>query len=127
MASIPPAAPFRYQWFTRGDINGFFALSIDNLALLAGMSGILIGIFHMLADSVLRRMVPGTAFGVLVGDLLYTWLAFRLAARESCHNVCAMPFGIDTPSMFALSFGVVGPAYALHHDARVVRREEPRA
>jgi AGZA family xanthine/uracil permease-like MFS transporter len=63
-------------------------------------------------------MVPGTAFGVLVGDLLYTWLAFRLAARQSRQNVCAMPFGIDTPSMFALSFGVVGPAYALHHDAQ---------
>ena len=119
MSAIETAAPpFRYQWFTRGDVNGFFALSIDNLALLAGMSGILIGIFHMPAEIVLRKMVPGTAFGVLVGDLLYTWLAFRLAARQSRHNVCAMPFGIDTPSMFALSFGVVGPAFALHHDAQ---------
>lgn len=114
--TAPP--PFRYQWYTRGDVNGFFALSIDNLALLAGMSGILIGIFHMPAEIVLRRMVPGTAFGVLVGDLLYTWLAFRLAKRQSRQNVCAMPFGIDTPSMFALSFGVVGPAYLLHHDAQ---------
>ncbi len=43
MASIPTTAtPFRYQWFTRGDINGFFALSIDNLALLAGLIGVLI-------------------------------------------------------------------------------------
>ena len=118
MAPIPVASPpFRYQWFTRGDVNGFFALSIDNLALLAGMSGILIGIFHMPAEIVLRRMVPGTAFGVLVGDLLYTWLAFRLAKRQSRQNVCAMPFGIDTPSMFALSFGVVGPVFLLHHDA----------
>jgi AGZA family xanthine/uracil permease-like MFS transporter len=119
MPAIETATPpFRYQWYSRGDVNGFFALSIDNLALLAGMSGILIGIFHMPAEIVLRRMVPGTAFGVLVGDLLYTWLAFRLAARESRQNVCAMPFGIDTPSMFALSFGVVGPAYLLHHDAQ---------
>lgn len=113
------AAPvsFRYRWFARGDINGFFALSIDNLALLAGMSGILIGIFQMPAEIVLKQMVPGTAFGVLVGDLLYTWLAFRLAQRESRHDVCAMPLGIDTPSMFALSFGVIGPAYLLNHDA----------
>lgn len=112
-----PAPTFRYRWFARGDINGFFALSIDNLALLAGMSGILIGIFHMPADIVLQKMLPGTAFGVLVGDLLYTWLAFRLARRESRQDVCAMPLGIDTPSMFALTFGVVGPAYLVSHDA----------
>ncbi len=111
------ASPFRYRWFAAGDINGFFALSVDNLALLAGMSGILIGVFHLPADIVLKHMVPGTAFGVLVGDLLYTWLAFRLAQRERRHDVCAMPLGIDTPSMFALSFGVVGPAYLAAHDA----------
>ncbi|MEJ0047497.1 MAG: hypothetical protein WDN04_16300 [Rhodospirillales bacterium] len=81
------------------------------------MSGILIGVFHLPAEMVLKHMVPGTAFGVLVGDLLYTWLAFRLARREQRQDVCAMPLGIDTPSMFALSFGVVGPAYLVAHDA----------
>jgi AGZA family xanthine/uracil permease-like MFS transporter len=111
------ASNFRYRLLARGDVNGFFALSIDNLALLAGMSGILISVFHMPADIVLQRMVPGTAFGVMIGDLLYTWLAYRLANRESRQDVCAMPLGIDTPSMFALSFGVVGPAFLVNHDA----------
>ncbi len=111
--------PFRYRWYTRGDVNGFFALSIDNMALLVAMSGILIGVFHLPADIVLGRMVPGTAFGVLVGDLLYSWLAFRLARRERRHDVCAMPLGIDTPSTFALCFGVVGPAYVATKDAHL--------
>jgi AGZA family xanthine/uracil permease-like MFS transporter len=30
-----------------------------------------------------------------------------------------MPFGIDTPSLFALSFGVIGPAYLAGHDANL--------
>jgi len=107
---------FRYRWAARGDINGFFALSIDNLALLVSMSGILIGVFGMPADIVLGRMVPGTAIGVLIGDAIYTWLAFRLARREGRSDVCAMPLGIDTPSMFALSFGVVGPAFIITKD-----------
>lgn len=111
------AAEFRYRFAARGDINGFFALATDNLALLVAMSGILIGVFGMPADLVLGRMVPGTAVGVLIGDLYYSWLAFRLARREQRQDVCAMPFGIDTPSMFALSFGVVGPAYLAGHDA----------
>lgn len=108
---------FRYRWVGKGDINGFFALAIDNLALLVGMAGILMGVFHLPAAVVLGKMVPGTAFGVLVGDLLYTWLAFRLARRERRQDVCAMPLGIDAPSMFALSFGVVGPAFVATHDA----------
>jgi adenine/guanine/hypoxanthine permease len=111
------ASSFRYRWLAAGDVNGFLALSVDNLALLAGMSGILIGVFHLPAAIVLGGMVPGTALGVLLGDFLYAWLAFRLARREQRQDVCAMPLGIDTPSMFALSFGVVGPAYLALHDA----------
>ncbi len=111
------AAGSRYRWAAPGDLNGFFALSIDNLALLAAMSGLLVGVFKMPAGIVLGQMVPGTALGVLVGDFLYAWLAFRLAAREGRSDVCAMPLGIDTPSTFALCLGVVGPAYIATADA----------
>ncbi len=58
-------------------------------------------------------MIPGTAAGVLVGDLLYFWMARRLARREGRDDVTAMPLGVDTPSLFGLSFGVLGPARAL--------------
>lgn len=54
-------------------------------------------------------MVPGTALGVLAGDLAYTWLAVRLMRRTGRADVTAMPFGIDTPTLFAMVFGVLGP------------------
>ena len=54
-------------------------------------------------------MVPGTALGVLAGDLAYTWLAIRLMRRTGRRDVTAMPFGIDTPTLFAMVFGVLGP------------------
>jgi adenine/guanine/hypoxanthine permease len=54
-------------------------------------------------------MVPGTALGVLVGDLAYTWLAVRLMRKTGRADVTAMPFGIDTPTLFAMVFGVLGP------------------
>lgn len=69
----------------------------------------MIGVFAFPADLVLYRIVPGTALGVLVGDLAYTWLALRLMWRTGRHDVTAMPFGIDTPSLFAMVFGVLGP------------------
>ena len=112
-----PAPTFRYRAFARGDVNGFFALAVDNLAMLVAMSGILIGVFRMPGDIVLGRMLPGTALGVLVGDLLYATLAWRLARRERRQDVCAMPLGIDTPSLFALTFGVIGPVHAMTGDA----------
>jgi len=54
-------------------------------------------------------MVPGTALGVLTGDLVYTWLAVRLMRRTGRSDVTAMPFGIDTPTLFTMVFGVLGP------------------
>jgi len=62
-------------------------------------------------------MVPGTALGVLVGDLAYTWLALRLMRRTDRADVTAMPFGIDTPTLFAMVFGVLGPVKMATGDA----------
>ena len=65
--------------------------------------------FRFPPELVLHRMVPGTALGVLIGDLVYTWLAWRLMRRTGRDDVTAMPFGIDTPTLFAMVFGVLGP------------------
>jgi AGZA family xanthine/uracil permease-like MFS transporter len=89
----------------------------DNVAQLIVFSTILIHVFGYPADLVLTRMLPGTAFGVLVGDLIYTWLAFRLAARTGRTEVTAMPLGIDTVSLFGLTFGALGPVYQKTGDA----------
>jgi adenine/guanine/hypoxanthine permease len=62
-------------------------------------------------------MVPGTAVGVLAGDLVYTWLALRLMRRTGRADVTAMPFGIDTPTLFAMVFGVLGPVKLATGDA----------
>ncbi len=61
-------------------------------------------------EFVFRQMIPGTALGVVIGDLVYTWLAFRLARRAGRNNVTAMPLGLDTPSTFAVGALVLVPA-----------------
>src|SRR5262249_19473351 len=107
----------RYVWATAGDGSAFLGLMFDNVAQLIVFSTILIQVFAYPADLVLTRMLPGTAFGVLVGDLIYTWLAFRLAARTGRTDVTAMPLGIDTVSLFGLTFGALGPVYRKTGDA----------
>jgi len=101
----------KYQWFVAGDINGFFGLMFDNMTVLSFLAGILIFAFQFPADIIYSRMFPGTAFGVLFGDLVYTWLAFRLARKANNPKVTAMPLGLDTPSTIGIALTVLGPAF----------------
>ena len=104
------------RWWAPGDWNAFFGLALDNLGLFVIFSGLLIGVFGFPSDLVLHVMVPGTAVGVLLGNLVYTALAVRLMRRTGRSDVTAMPFGLDTPSLFGIVFGVLGPAMLLTRD-----------
>ncbi len=101
----------RYEWFAIGDVNGFFGLMFDNITVLSFLAGILVFAFGFPADIVYTRMFPGTAFGVLFGDLVYTWMAFRLAKKTGKTKVTAMPLGLDTPSTIGIALVVLGPAF----------------
>ena len=101
-----------YLRLVPGDVNGFLGLVVDNLSVLALLAAVLIGGYGIPASIVFGRMFPGTALGVLVGDLIYTWLALRLARRTGRSDVTAMPFGLDTPSSIGMALLVLGPAFA---------------
>ncbi len=100
----------RYQWLTAGDVNAFFGLIVDNIANLLLLCSLL-AIFGVPVSFSLGYMVPGTAIGVLVGDLMFFALAFWLASKTGNKQVTAMPLGIDTPSLIGMVFLVLGPAY----------------
>ncbi len=101
----------RYEWIKKGDVNAFFGLMLDNIGVMILMASLLVGVFGFPHDFVLTKMIPGTAVGVLVGDLIYTVMAFGLARRSGRTDVTAMPLGLDTPSTFGSVFLVIGPAY----------------
>ena len=44
-------------------------------------------------------------------------MAGRLAKQTGRDDVTAMPLGLNAPSIFGMSFGVLGPAYLVTHDA----------
>ncbi len=100
-----------YRWASLGDINAFFGLMLDNVAGLLLIVSLLQMNFGFPAEFALRYMIPGTAIGVLVGDLAFFWLAFVLARKTGRNDVTAMPLGLDTPSTFGMVFFVLGPAY----------------
>lgn len=120
--AVPPASPPTRALFRSGDINAFFGLTVDNLTQMVIMASILTGMFGMPADVVLYGMIPGSVVGVLIGNLVYTRMAIVLAARTGRPDVTAMPLGIDTPSLFGFTFGIIGPAYLVTQDGALTWR-----
>ena len=99
------------SWFRPGDLNGFLGLMTDNMASLSFIAGILIFGFKFPADVVFKYMFPGTAFGVFLGDLIFTFLGIKMAKRLGRNDIAAMPLGLDTPSAIGLAVTVLGPAF----------------
>ena len=115
----------RYHWAKPGDVNAFFGLMLDNIADLLLAVGLLTAVFGFPTNVALRYMVPGTAIGVFVGDMLFFWMAFRLARRTGRDDITAMPLGLDTPSTFGMVFFVLGPAFLAKKQALGVVDSDP--
>jgi AGZA family xanthine/uracil permease-like MFS transporter len=104
----------KYAWARWGDVNAFFGLMLDNLTVMIMLVALITSAtpstdFYT-REFVLTQMIPGTALGVLLGDLVYTWMAFRLARRTGRTDITAMPLGLDTPSLFGVGPLVLLPA-----------------
>jgi len=103
-------APAR-KWFVRGDLDGFFGLAVDNLIQFLLILDLCVSMCGLDAAFVVSRILPGAAVSLLVGNLFYAWQARRLAAREGRDDVTALPFGINTVSLFAFVLFVMAPTF----------------
>ena len=97
-------------WFVRGDVDGFFALALDNLIQLLVIVALCGGLLGFGPELLFAHVLPGAAVSVLVGNVFYAWQARRLAEREGRTDVTALPYGINTVSLFAYVFLVMLPA-----------------
>jgi len=98
------------RWLVRGDIDGFFGLALDNLVQLLLIDALCRGVIGMPPDLLYGRVLPGAAVSLVVGNLFYAWQAHRLAATTGRTDVCALPYGINTVSLFGHVFLVMLPA-----------------
>ena len=101
-------------WFTSGDIDGFFGLffsGFPDLLLIVGLAPIC----GLSTAFVATRVLPGVAASVVAGNLFYAWQARQLARRTGRSDVTAIPFGVNTPTIFAYVFLIMGPVYNATH------------
>ncbi len=98
------------RWLVRGDVDGFFGLALDNLVQLLVIDALCRTVLGFPEELVYGRILPGAAVSLLVGNLYYARQAMRLGRQSGRADVCALPYGINTVSLFAYVFLVMLPA-----------------
>jgi AGZA family xanthine/uracil permease-like MFS transporter len=84
------------RWLTRGDLDGFVGLALDNLVQLLLIDGLCRFVLGMSPELLYGRVLPGAAMSLLVGNAFYAWQAMKLARATGRTDVCALPYGINT-------------------------------
>ena len=110
------------KWFVRGDIDGFFGLFIDNLLQLMIVVTLCPLICGLPLEFTTTRILPAAALSILFGNLFYSWQGMKLSEKTGRADVTALPFGINTPSLIAFIFLIMGPVYQETHDANLAWR-----
>ena len=98
------------RWLSRGDIDGFFGLAVDNLVQLLLIDALCRFVLGFPDALLYGQVLPGAAVSLLVGNLYYAWQARRRGAELGRDDLCALPYGINTVSVFAHVFLVMLPA-----------------
>jgi AGZA family xanthine/uracil permease-like MFS transporter len=115
-SKISNSKSFWREWFVPNDIDGFFGLFVDNLCQLIVVVGLCPKLAGLPESLVVERILPGIAISLVAGNLFYSWQAHRLSKRTG-KPVTALPFGVNTVSLFAFIFLILGPVYRETHDA----------
>ena len=110
----------RPRLFVGGDLDGFFGLFVDNLLQLMLIDVLCRGVCGLPDSLVVGRILPGAAISILLGNLFYSWQAWKLAKNSGRDDVTALPYGINTPSLVAFIFLIMGPVYQETKDPELV-------
>lgn len=108
-----------FKWWRSGDLDGFFGLFIDNIIQLILIVVLCRFVVGLPDELVVGRILPGVAVSLLMGNLFYAWQAKKLAERTGQGDVTALPYGVNTVSLFAYILFVMAPVMAQTKDAEL--------
>ncbi|NBQ20958.1 MAG: NCS2 family permease, partial [Synechococcaceae bacterium WB6_3B_236] len=103
---MPQSTP---RWFVKGDLDGWLGLGLDNLIQLLLILSLCGGVLGYPAELIFGKILPGVGISLLVGNLAYAVQAYQLGQREGRSDRTALPYGINTVSLFAYIFLVMLP------------------
>ncbi len=102
----PPGAQ---PLFVAGDIDGFFGIAIDNIIQFLLVLMLCTGVLGFSSELIIGTILPACALSIILGNLFYAWQAQKLSAETGRTDVTALPYGLNTVSLFAYVFLVMLP------------------
>ena len=111
-----------FCWWRKGDLDGFFGLFIDNLIQLILIVVLCGTILQMPDEMIFGRILPGVAVSLLIGNVFYAFQARTLALETGQNQVTALPYGVNTVSLFAFILFVMKPVLDQSHDVELAWR-----
>ncbi|MGB5136632.1 MAG: NCS2 family permease [Prochlorococcaceae cyanobacterium] len=102
-------APIKPRWWVRGDWDGLLGLALDNLIQILLILALCRGLLGYPDSLVFGTLLPATGLSLVVGNLAYARQAYVLDLREGAGERTALPYGINTVSLFAYVFLVMLP------------------
>ncbi|GAB2837402.1 hypothetical protein GCM10022221_40960 [Actinocorallia aurea] len=112
----PEPAAFKLPFWVGGDTNAFFGLGFNVMVNVLVLTGLCLGVVNIPGSDVYGVILPALGIQMLIGNVYYTFLARRLAAKEGRTDVCAMPYGPSVPHMFIVTFVIMLPIYLATKD-----------
>src|SRR3970040_1240110 len=100
---------YRPKLWGPGDWNAFFGLGTNVLLNVLVLSGLMLFVIQLPADTVYGRILPALAIALPLGNIWYAYLAYRLSQKEGRDTVPAMPYGPSVPHYFFVTFVIMLP------------------
>jgi len=97
------------RWWVASDFDGFLGLGLDNLIQILLIVSLCRGVLGYPDGLIFGAILPATGISLVIGNLAYASQAFQLAKREQRGDRTALPYGINTVSLFAYVFLVMLP------------------
>jgi len=96
-------------YFVAGDIDGFVALFSNNLACMLSGSQMLAAALPK--EIIYDKIIPGVGASMLFGCVWYVVQAQLKASKTGRTDLTCLPFGINTPGLFAFNSGIILAVY----------------
>jgi AGZA family xanthine/uracil permease-like MFS transporter len=106
-----------FRWWQKGDLDGFFGIFVDNLIQLILIVVLCGNVLKMPEELIYGRILPGVAVSLLIGNVFYAIQARNVCLRTGQAHVTALPYGVNTISLFAYILFVMKPVMEQTNDA----------
>ena len=106
-----------------GDLDGLLGLGLNNLIQVLLIISLCRGVLGFPDRLLFGTILPATGISLLLGNLIYAQQARRLGQEEQRGDCTALPYGVNTVSLFAFVFLVMLPAKLAALDAGLSEAE----